>query len=136
VLPARLPDLPIHAVLDDVTAALDEPGAAVLVAPPGTGKTTVMPLAMPGRVVIAEPRRLAARAAAGTQTNSTATGGRRVFRGPTQPVTTPMRARDATTRYEVTAGSGRLTASAPDESDDDDVVRNKSLADRHSGWGF
>jgi ATP-dependent helicase HrpB len=64
VLPARLPDLPIRAVLDDVTAALDRHGTAVLVAPPGTGKTTVMPLALTGRVVIAEPRRLAARAAA------------------------------------------------------------------------
>ncbi|GAB1513590.1 ATP-dependent helicase HrpB [Actinophytocola sp. KF-1] len=62
--PARLPDLPIHAVLDDVTAALDDHGAAVLVAPPGTGKTTVVPLALTGRVVVAEPRRLAARAAA------------------------------------------------------------------------
>ncbi len=39
--PARLPDLPIRAVLDDVTTALDDHGAAVLVAPPGTGKTTV-----------------------------------------------------------------------------------------------
>ncbi|MFC4852420.1 ATP-dependent helicase HrpB [Actinophytocola glycyrrhizae] len=64
MLPADLPDLPIRAVLDDVTAALDEHGTAVLVAPPGTGKTTVMPLALAGTVVVAEPRRLAARAAA------------------------------------------------------------------------
>ncbi len=62
--PVRLPDLPIRAVLDDVTTALDDHGAAVLVAPPGTGKTTVVPLALPGTVVVAEPRRLAARAAA------------------------------------------------------------------------
>jgi ATP-dependent helicase HrpB len=34
------------------------------VAPPGTGKTTVVPLALTGRIVVAEPRRLAARAAA------------------------------------------------------------------------
>ncbi|MFI7672612.1 ATP-dependent helicase HrpB [Actinophytocola sp. NPDC049390] len=62
-----LPDLPVRAVLGDVTAALDGHGAAVLVAPPGTGKTTVVPLALadgPGKVVVAEPRRLAARAAA------------------------------------------------------------------------
>ena len=43
-------------------------GAAVLVAPPGTGKTTLVPLALagalPGRIVVAEPRRVAARAAA------------------------------------------------------------------------
>src|SRR5213593_2975491 len=64
VLPADLPDLPVRAVLDDVTAALDRPGTAVLVAPPGTGKTTLVPLALAGRIVVAEPRRLAARAAA------------------------------------------------------------------------
>lgn len=64
-LPPGLPDLPVLAVLDEVTAALDGPGAAVLVAPPGTGKTTIVPLAMAGRVVVAEPRRLAARTAAG-----------------------------------------------------------------------
>jgi ATP-dependent helicase HrpB len=43
------------------------PGSSVLVAPPGTGKTTLVPLALAGeggRVVVAEPRRLAARAAA------------------------------------------------------------------------
>jgi ATP-dependent helicase HrpB len=51
-------------VLDDLNAALAEHGATVLVAPPGTGKTTLAPLALPGRVVVAEPRRLAARAAA------------------------------------------------------------------------
>lgn len=62
--PADLPDLPVRAVLDDVTRALDRHGTAVLVAPPGTGKTTVVPLALTGRVVVAEPRRLAARAAA------------------------------------------------------------------------
>ncbi|WP_103343686.1 ATP-dependent helicase HrpB [Amycolatopsis sp. CA-126428] len=64
----KLPDLPVRSVLPDVVAALDERGAAVLVAPPGTGKTTLVPLALaeatPGRVVVAEPRRLAARAAA------------------------------------------------------------------------
>jgi ATP-dependent helicase HrpB len=64
VPPAHLPDLPIRAVLDDVTTALDDHGTAVLVAPPGTGKTTVVPLTLTGRVVVAEPRRLAARAAA------------------------------------------------------------------------
>jgi ATP-dependent helicase HrpB len=64
----KLPDLPVRAVLPDVVAALDAHGTAVLVAPPGTGKTTLVPLALMsegGRVVVAEPRRLAARAAAG-----------------------------------------------------------------------
>jgi len=61
-----LPDLPIRPVLPRLRTALATAGAAVLVAPPGTGKTTLTPLALAGagRVVVAEPRRLAARAAA------------------------------------------------------------------------
>lgn len=64
-------DLPIEAVVPDLLAALADRGAAVLVAPPGAGKTTRVPLhllAAPwrgdGRIVMLEPRRLAARAAA------------------------------------------------------------------------
>nr|WP_240948266.1 ATP-dependent helicase HrpB [Planosporangium mesophilum] len=61
-------NLPVRAVLPDVLAALRGSGSAVLVAPPGSGKTTLVPLAMagafPGRVVVAQPRRIAARAAA------------------------------------------------------------------------
>ncbi|MDQ7262859.1 ATP-dependent helicase HrpB [Paracoccus sp. PS-1] len=61
-------DLPIDAVLPDLTAALAAHGRAVLMAPPGAGKTTRVPLALlpaiPGRIVMLEPRRLAARAAA------------------------------------------------------------------------
>ncbi|MFQ6272498.1 ATP-dependent helicase HrpB [Kutzneria viridogrisea] len=64
----QLPQLPVSAVLDEVTGALFAHGTAVLVAPPGTGKTTLVPLAMAaactGKVLVAEPRRLAARAAA------------------------------------------------------------------------
>jgi ATP-dependent helicase HrpB len=60
--------LPIDAVLPDVLAALDEHGAVVLVAPPGTGKTTRVPAAIADRVAgqvwVLEPRRIAARAAA------------------------------------------------------------------------
>ncbi|HEU4348279.1 MAG TPA: helicase-related protein, partial [Actinoplanes sp.] len=65
-----LPDLPVRAVLAKVRSALDTAGAAVLVAPPGTGKTTLVPLALArsapaaGRVIVAEPRRVAVRAAA------------------------------------------------------------------------
>ncbi|SHK64726.1 ATP-dependent helicase HrpB [Pseudonocardia thermophila] len=66
-LPA-LPDLPVRAHLEHIAGELDAAGAAVLVAPPGTGKTTLVPLALAaaqdGRVLVAEPRRLAARAAA------------------------------------------------------------------------
>ncbi|SMH45723.1 ATP-dependent helicase HrpB [Maritimibacter sp. HL-12] len=60
--------LPIDHVLPDLRAALAEAGRAVLVAPPGAGKTTRVPLALldrvEGRIVMLEPRRLAARAAA------------------------------------------------------------------------
>nr|WP_308167753.1 ATP-dependent helicase C-terminal domain-containing protein [Catellatospora tritici] len=61
-------DLPVRAVLPDLVAALRDTGTAVLVAPPGSGKTTLAPLALadalPGRILVAQPRRVAARAAA------------------------------------------------------------------------
>ncbi|MGW5311853.1 ATP-dependent helicase HrpB [Nocardia thailandica] len=64
----ELPELPVRPMLGTITATLAEHGVEVLVAPPGTGKTTLVPLALAaagdGRVVVAEPRRLAARAAA------------------------------------------------------------------------
>ncbi len=62
--------LPIDSVLPEVVAALRATGRAVLQAPPGAGKTTRVPLAIleagltKGRIVMLEPRRLAARAAA------------------------------------------------------------------------
>ena len=63
--------LPIDAVLADLTAALAAHSAAVLVAPPGAGKTTRVPLvlldepwAKDKKILVLEPRRLAARAAA------------------------------------------------------------------------
>ncbi|OOY18016.1 ATP-dependent helicase HrpB [Thioclava sp. DLFJ4-1] len=60
--------LPIDVVLPDLRAALSAHGRAVLMAPPGAGKTTRVPLALldqiEGRIVMLEPRRLAARAAA------------------------------------------------------------------------
>jgi ATP-dependent helicase HrpB len=60
--------LPIDSALPDLVAALRRAGRAVLQAPPGAGKTTRVPLALldevPGRIVMLEPRRLAARAAA------------------------------------------------------------------------
>ena len=63
--------LPIHAVIEPLKAALAAGNAAVLAAPPGAGKTTVVPLALldecwlgGGKTLVLEPRRLAARAAA------------------------------------------------------------------------
>lgn len=60
--------LPIDDVLPDLRAALTARGQAVLQAPPGAGKTTRVPLDLlplvTGRILMLEPRRLAARAAA------------------------------------------------------------------------
>jgi ATP-dependent RNA helicase HrpB len=63
--------LPIDDVLDELRSALTAQNAAVLVAPPGAGKTTRVPLALAdepwlggGKILVLEPRRLAARAAA------------------------------------------------------------------------
>ncbi|WP_282958490.1 helicase-related protein, partial [Georgenia thermotolerans] len=62
------PDLPVRAGLTDVVRAVRDHGAAVVQAPPGTGKTTLVPPALAaavgGTVVVTQPRRLAARAAA------------------------------------------------------------------------
>lgn len=64
-------DLPIHAALPALRAALSSCTSAVLQAPPGAGKTTVVPLELLGEpwlegrnIIMLEPRRLAARAAA------------------------------------------------------------------------
>ncbi|RRR98562.1 ATP-dependent helicase HrpB [Glycomyces terrestris] len=78
--PPALPDLPIRESLPALLEAVARTGTAVLAAPPGTGKTTLAPLALAGlidagpdhvtrdmpqrRVLVAEPRRLATRAAA------------------------------------------------------------------------
>ena len=65
-----LPALPIRDALPDLTLALASDSRAVLIAPPGAGKTTCVPLALltqdwrDGRIIMLEPRRLAAKAAA------------------------------------------------------------------------
>ncbi len=67
-----LESLPVREALPSLAGALDAHGTSVLVGPPGTGKTTLVPLALAGlwgagptrRVLVAEPRRIAARAAA------------------------------------------------------------------------
>ena len=62
--------LPIHDVLPDLVAALGERSGAVLVAPPGAGKTTAVAPALlgepwcTGKIILTSPRRVAARAAA------------------------------------------------------------------------
>lgn len=66
----NLPKLPVTEVLDDITRAIANGTRAVLSAPPGAGKTTLVPLALleeawcTGKIILLEPRRLAARAAA------------------------------------------------------------------------
>ncbi len=66
-----LPELPVSHVLPDIGAALGKQKRAVLSAPPGAGKTTLVPLHLlgeawrgEGKIILLEPRRLAARAAA------------------------------------------------------------------------
>src|SRR5580704_15255923 len=63
--------LPVEGALPELRTALAGGGAAVLVAEPGAGKTTLVPLRLlgerwlrAGRIVVLEPRRVAARAAA------------------------------------------------------------------------
>ncbi|HEY5225937.1 MAG TPA: ATP-dependent helicase HrpB [Methylovirgula sp.] len=65
------PKLPVESVLPQVRAALIDGTSAVLMAPPGAGKTTLVPLALidepwarGAKIILIEPRRLAARAAA------------------------------------------------------------------------
>lgn len=67
----NLPTLPVTEVLGAIRAALEARAQAVLCAPPGAGKTTLVPLYLldqpwrgDGKIILLEPRRLAARAAA------------------------------------------------------------------------
>ncbi|MEO1748521.1 MAG: hypothetical protein AAFR27_07875, partial [Pseudomonadota bacterium] len=68
----RIPALPVREVLEDVSEALGSAKNAVLIAPPGAGKTTLVPLALleaswleqGKKIIMLEPRRLAARTAA------------------------------------------------------------------------
>jgi ATP-dependent helicase HrpB len=70
---AAAASLPIGEVLGEIVERLEASSSLVLQAPPGAGKTTVVPLALlanaswaagGGRIVVLEPRRLAAKAAA------------------------------------------------------------------------
>lgn len=76
----QLPDLPVVEAIPAVEAALNDGGRAILVAPPGAGKTTVVPIALldadwlgDRRIVMLEPRRLATRAAARRMASITGT---------------------------------------------------------------
>ena len=78
--PVELPDLPVVEAIPAVRTALTERRRAVLVAPPGAGKTTLIPLALLDepwldgqRIVMLEPRRLATRAAARRMADTTRT---------------------------------------------------------------
>ena len=63
-------DFPVSAVVSDVNRALEERGGVVVTAPPGAGKSTLLPLSIleafpEGKVLMLEPRRIAARQIAG-----------------------------------------------------------------------
>lgn len=71
ILATMIANLPIHAVLDELKAALDQRDEAVLQAPPGAGKTTIVPLEFLAAdwladqtILVLEPRRIATRSAA------------------------------------------------------------------------
>lgn len=71
MLAEGLPQLPVLDVAAEIIGGLETGTRAVLSAPPGAGKTTIVPLLLleqawcTGRIILLEPRRLAARAAAG-----------------------------------------------------------------------
>ncbi|MFN0264922.1 ATP-dependent helicase HrpB [Tepidamorphus sp. 3E244] len=72
--------LPIVAVLDDVRAKAASGNSLIIAAPPGAGKTTTVPLVLAGegwavgrKIIVLEPRRLAARAAATRMASMTGT---------------------------------------------------------------
>ena len=64
------PALPITKVIPELLGAIERSSKLILTAPPGAGKTTIVPLALlaagkiKGRIIVLVPRRLAARAAA------------------------------------------------------------------------
>src|SRR5690606_30410659 len=71
MLAEGLPQLPVLDVAAEIIGGLETGTRAVLSAPPGAGETTIVPLLLleqawcTGRIILLEPRRLAARAAAG-----------------------------------------------------------------------
>ena len=77
----QLPELPVSEALPALLATLRERSNAVLVAPPGAGKTTIVPLALlaepwaTGKILVLEPRRVAARAAARRMADLAGEGG-------------------------------------------------------------
>lgn len=65
-IPPSAQSLPATAIAGQLNAALAECHSAVVIAPPGAGKSTLLPLTMlsaipEGRIIMLEPRRIAAR---------------------------------------------------------------------------
>lgn len=119
---AMATELPIDRILPEVTQTLRRAGRLVLQAPPGAGKTTRVPLAIlqaevtTGKILMLEPRRLAARAAAErmAQTLGEAVGQTVGYRMRGQTKTGPQ------TRIEVIT-EGILTRMLQDHPDLPDV---------------
>ncbi|WP_067641565.1 ATP-dependent RNA helicase [Nocardia coubleae] len=61
----ELPDLPVRPALGEITRTLADRGVAVLVAPPGTGKTTLVPLALAAGEYVGSGRAVSSASAAG-----------------------------------------------------------------------
>ena len=91
--------LPIHAVLPQLKAALAGGPNAVLVAPPGAGKTTAVAAALlredwcTGEILLLSPRRVAARAAAERMANVKTVRARAAGRAPENAKQSPARIR-------------------------------------------
>lgn len=61
---STIQSLPIYSIIDDIQACLESKPNLLLQAEPGAGKTTILPLLLPGKTIVVQPRRVAVRSAA------------------------------------------------------------------------
>ena len=115
----QLPALPIVEVLPELRDALSTHRSVVLEAPPGAGKSTVVPLALlesdwraDGRILMLEPRRIAARAVAARMAAAARRGARPDGRLP-HAARDPRRARALASRSSPRASSPACCSATP-----------------------